>query len=96
MVLAFSIGEFGLKKKIGACDQASAVCGSQSSPDAGFKVVAALVGRIDGAKAGMDSEFGQSCRTVFFPGSAVKKIRNGRFSIWHALFWHDAFCGVVL
>ena len=60
MVLAFLIGEFGLKKKIVAGDDACAVCGGQSLSNSGFKVVLALVSRIDGAKAGADGEFGES------------------------------------
>ena len=82
MVLAVLIGEFGLKKKIVAGDDAGAVCGSQSLADCGFKVVRALVGRIDGAKAGADGEFGEGCRAVFFPGGAVEKVWNGSVERW--------------
>ena len=56
---ALLIGEFGLQKKICARDEACAIGGSQSFTNSGFKVVAALVGGVDGAKAGADGEFGQ-------------------------------------
>ena len=77
VVLAFLIGELGLKKKVVACDDACAVCGSQSFADRSFKVVPALVGRIDGAKARADGEFSEGRRAVFFPGGAVEEAGNG-------------------
>ena len=73
VVLAFLIGELGLKKKLVACDDACTVCGSQSFADRSFKVVTALVGRIDAAKARSDGEFGKGRRAIFFPGGAVKE-----------------------
>jgi hypothetical protein len=51
MVLAFLIGELGLEKKTGPRDGAGAICGGQAFSNSGFKIVAALVGCIDGAKA---------------------------------------------
>src|ERR1041385_3301778 len=87
MVLPVLISEFGLEKKIGAGDHAGAVCGSQSLADRGFKVMTALVGRIDGAKAGADGEFSKSRCAVFFPGGAVKEVGNGRgLGAWHRFY----------
>jgi hypothetical protein len=87
MVLAFLIGELGLEKKTGPRDEACAIGGGQALSDAGFKIVAALVGRIDGAKARADSEFGKGGGTVFFPRSAVKEAGNGSgFGAWHQLY----------
>lgn len=54
VVLACLIGEFCLKKKIGACDYAGRIRGGKTLSDSGFKVMAALVGCVDGAKAGTD------------------------------------------
>ena len=68
------------------------ICGGQALADSGFKVVAALVGRIDSAKAGVDGEFGEGCRAIFFPGGAVEKIRNGRLSVGHGLYCHMRRC----
>jgi len=84
--LPFLIGELGLKKEIGARNEAGGIGGCKSLADCGFKVVLALVGRIDGAKAGADGEFGEGCSAIFFPGGAVEKIRNSRLCIGHALF----------
>ena len=84
MVLTCLIGEFCLKKKIVAGGKARALGSSQSLSDGGFKVVAALVGGIDGAKAGADSKFGKGRRAVFFPGGAVKEVWNRRrLGVWH-------------
>ena len=73
MVLTVLICELGLKKKVVACDDACAVCGSQSFADAGFKVVTALIGRINGAKARADGEFSEGRRAIYFPGGAVEE-----------------------
>src|SRR5215831_6341004 len=87
MVLAFLIGELGLKKKTGPRDEACAICGGQALSDCGFKVVLTLVGRIDGAKARADGEFSERGGTVFFPRSAVKEAGNGSgFGAWHQLY----------
>jgi len=77
MVLALLIGEFCLKKKIVACDCAGAIGGGKGLADAGFKVVAALVGCIDPAKAAADGHLSEGRCAVFFPGSAVKEAGNG-------------------
>lgn len=93
MVLPFLIREFGLEEKIFARYKASAIGGSQSFTDSGFKVVAALVGGVDGAEAGADGEFSQSRCSVFFPGGAVQKVRNsGKVGAWHQFILHTAFC----
>ena len=91
VVLAVLIGKFCLKKKIGVGDEAGAICGGKTLANSGFKIVAALVGCVDGAKARANGEFSQGRSAIFLPGSAVKKIGNGRLSIWHALFWHEDF-----
>jgi hypothetical protein len=83
VVLACLVGEFGLKKKIGAGDQSGAICGGKTLADSSLKVMAALVGSIDGTKARADGEFSKRWCAVFFPGGAVKKIGNGRFSVGH-------------
>jgi hypothetical protein len=57
MVLTILIGELGLEKNVGAGNYASAIDGGQSLSDSGFKVVAALVGRVDAAKSRADGEF---------------------------------------
>lgn len=96
MVLAVLICELGLKKEISAGDEACGICGCQSLSDVGFKVVAALVGCIDGAKAGTDGEFGKGRCAVFFPGSAVKEAGNGwGLGTGHGLFLHTAFCCLI-
>jgi hypothetical protein len=58
--------EFSLKKKIGAGDHAFPISDCQPLTDRSFKVVLALVGRIDGAKARADGEFSKSGRALFF------------------------------
>src|SRR5438874_10569337 len=89
MVLAVLIGELGLKKEIGAGDEARRIGGRQALADAAFKVVAALVGCVYGAKAGADGEFGKGRCAVFFPRSAVEEAGNGRgLGAWHHLYSH--------
>ena len=77
MVLASLIGEFGLEEEIVARDQTCRISGCQPLTDCGFKVVAALVGRIDGAKARTDGEFSESSRAIFFPGGALEEAGGG-------------------
>ena len=52
MVLPGPISEFGLQKKIGAGDYAFAIGCGESFTDSRFEVMAALVGGVDGSKAG--------------------------------------------
>src|SRR5579864_2868069 len=96
MVLAVLIGELGLKKEIGARDEACGICRRQSLADSGFKVMLALVGRIDGAKARADSEFSEGRRAVFFPGGAVKEVRSGRgLGGRHPFYFYIQFYGLI-
>lgn len=78
MVLPILIGEFGLEKKVVARDDACAICGSQSLADRGFKVVFALVGRIDGPEARAKREFSEGRGAVFFPSGAVEEAGQER------------------
>ena len=87
MVLAGLIGEFCLEEEILARDQTCGIGGRQSLTNCSFKVVLALVGCVDGAKAGADSEFGKSGCTVFFPGGAVEEVWDRRWlGVWHGTY----------
>src|SRR5208282_5664736 len=87
VVLTRTIGEFRLQKKIVALDQSGATRGGQSLADSLFEVMPSLVGRVDAPKTHAQREFGEGRRAIFLPGSAVKKIGDGRVlhRITHAI-----------
>src|SRR5258705_10053911 len=68
VILPALIGKFGLKKKVGARDDACAIGSNQGLPDALFEVVPALVGRVDSSESSAESKFGQGCSVIFLPG----------------------------
>lgn len=78
MVLAGLVGELGLEEEIIAADQPGAISSGKTLADSGFKIVAALVGGVNGAKAGADGQFRESGGTIFFPCGAIEKIGNRR------------------
>ena len=73
MVLAAAIGKLCLQEKIFTLNNSSAIRSSQPLTDASFKIMAALVGGIDSAKARTNCKFSKFRCAVFFPGSAVEK-----------------------
>src|SRR6478735_2784485 len=77
VVLTILRGEFRLQKEIGPYDDGRAIDSSQSFAYSRFKVVAALVGRIDGAKPGANRKFRKRCGAVFLPGSAIEEGGRG-------------------
>src|SRR5258708_6570153 len=81
MILSSLVDEFRLQEKIFARDNSGTIGCGQSFADSGFEVVLALVGGVDGAKAGADREFDESGGAVFLPGSAVEKLRVGHRGI---------------
>ena len=84
MVLALTIGEFGLQENLGARDDARAIGGRQPFTDSGFVVMTQLVSGVDSAKTGAQRLFGKRCSRVLLPGGAVEKIGNGREWSGHA------------
>jgi hypothetical protein len=95
MVLTGTVGEFGLEKKIGAGDHTGAIACGQSLTDAGLKIVAALIGGVDGAESREDGELDEASGALFFPGGAVKKVKFGIAGGWEGteLFCHEAVNG---
>ena len=76
MVLSLAVGEFGLQEKIGACNDARAIRGSQALACTGFKVMPPLVGRVNAAKTHAQRQFRKGRSAVFLPGRAIKKVGN--------------------
>jgi hypothetical protein len=77
MILSALIGEFGLEEKIFPCDDTGLIQGGERLADSGFKIMTTLVGGINGSEAVTDGQFSKRRRTVFLPGGAVEKVRNG-------------------
>src|SRR5258705_7461525 len=64
VILPALIGKFGLKKKVGARDDACAIGSNQGLPDTLFEVVPALVGRVDSSESSAESKLGQGCSAI--------------------------------
>ena len=76
MILARTISELSLQKKIVAGGYACTIGGGQSLADSSFKIMPPLIRRVDAAKTRAESEFDEGRRAVLLPGSAIEKIRN--------------------
>ncbi len=80
MVLAAAIGKLCLQEKIFTFNNSSAISRSQPLSYASFKVMSALVGSIDPAKARTNGKFSKLGCAIFLPCSAVEKA--GKRWIW--------------
>lgn len=78
MVLAVSIGELRLQKKIAPLNNSSAIRSRQTLTYTGFKIMSALVGSVDPAKTRTDGKFSKLRRAFFFPGGAIKEAGQRR------------------
>src|ERR1700742_5069848 len=88
MVLPWLRGKFRLQKKVGPRHDSRSICHGQPLAHSSFKVMLALVGRINSAKARANGQLSKRRGAIFFPGGAVKKGGCGYISrSWHAIFY---------
>src|SRR5687768_9478801 len=76
MVLAGLEGEFRLEKDVFPSDQSALDGCRDGMADGCFVIVLPLIGRIDAAKALLQSELHQPLSLVLFPSGSVQKIRK--------------------
>ena len=76
VVLAVDVGELRLEEDVLAMETGGSEGGGQGLADAGFVVVATLVGGVDGAKAGVEGHPHEAGGRVFLPGGAVEEGRD--------------------
>ena len=73
VVLPVDVGELRLEEDVRAAETAGGEGGSQGLADGGFVVVAALIGGVDAAEAGVEGHAHEAGGVVFLPRRAVEK-----------------------
>src|SRR5213593_988748 len=76
VILAVDVGELRLEEDVLALETGGSEGGGQGLADAGFVVVAPLVGGVAGAKAGVEGHPHEAGGRVFLPGGAVEEGRD--------------------
>jgi hypothetical protein len=74
VILPAAERELRLQEKIVAGHKVA--CRGNALSDRGLVVVAALVGRVDAAKAGSQGKLGKPLRLIFLPGGAIEEARD--------------------
>jgi len=82
VVLPVDVGELRLEEDALAAETAGGEGGSQGLANGGFVVVAALIGSVDAAEAGVERYLHEAGGVVFLPRRAVEKGRDA--NVMHA------------
>src|SRR5262249_54849767 len=78
IILPALISKLCLQKKIQPRNNTSPVRRRQSFPNSSLEIMLALVGRIDRAKPGAQSQFRKPSSAIFLPGGSIEKCRRER------------------